>query len=175
MISPDQPDNVDEVFEQLFADYQQPILNYLYRMVSERCKAEELTQDTFVKAYRALPRLPANANRRAWLYRIATNTAYDCLRRRRLLKWLPLAENRVSLPAEGDPADRIDEREAVQASLSQLEPMYRAPLVLYSVQGHNVREIAEMLGISEGAVKTRLYRAREKFRQVYGEEQAHAL
>ena len=167
--------DIDREFEQLFVDHQTPIFNYLYRMVGDPSKAEELTQDAFIKAYRAMPRLPADANIRAWLYRIATNTAYDHLRRRRLIRWLPLLDDRAASPESSNPASTMGDVEAVQRSLEQLSPDYRAPLVLYSIQGYSVREIAEMLGISEGAVKTRLCRAREKFREVCGEYESDRM
>ncbi len=75
---------IDALFERLFDEYRQPLLNYLYRLLGEAERAEEVCQDVFVRAYRALPRLPQGANHRAWLYRIATNAATDCYRRRRL-------------------------------------------------------------------------------------------
>lgn len=162
--------DLDAAFEQLFNTYQQPILNYLYRLLGDVERAEELTQDVFLKAYRALSGLPADANQRAWLYRIATNTAYDLLRRSRLLQWLPLLEERELPTAEGSPEERTGEQQAVQKALAQLPLGYRAPLILFSVQGYSIKEIGEMLGLSEGAVKTRLCRARERFREVYGEK-----
>ena len=164
----DQQAEIDVLFEQLFADYRQPILNYLYRLVGDSARAEELAQETFVKAYRALARLPANANRRAWLYRIATNCGYDHLRRRRLIEWLPLMERDSTLADQSDPGAAAGEQDAVQRALAQLPPGQRAVLILFSVQGYSTKEIGEVLGISQGAVKTRLCRAREKFRQVYG-------
>ena len=78
-------------------------------------------------------------------------------------------EDRAAAPEQSNPASMVDDREAVQQGLEELALDYRAPLVLYSVQGYSVREIAEILGISEGAVKTRLCRARAKFREVFGE------
>ena len=84
----ERPSRSDTLFEQLFRDYRQRILNYVYRLVGDGALAEDLTQQAFVKAYQALPRMPADANRRSWLYRIATNTCYDHLRRKRLLQWL---------------------------------------------------------------------------------------
>lgn len=166
----DQQAEIDAVFEQLFRDYQRPILNYLYRLVGDAARAEELTQDAFVKAYRALHRLPPDANRRAWLYRIATNTAYDQLRRRRLIQWLPLLEQDSPSLIQNGPEDPTGAQDAIRRALAQLPNDYRVPLILYSVQGYSTKEIGEMLSISQGAVKTRLCRAREKFRQVYGEE-----
>lgn len=166
---------LDTLFEDMFREYQQPILNYLYRLVGDAVRAEELTQDAFVKAYRALHRLPADANSRGWLYRIATNTAYDYLRRRRIVQWVPLLEKDYSLLAKDGPESTIAEQGAVQRSLSKLPLSYRVPLILYSVEGYSVNEIGEMLGISQGAVKTRLCRAREKMRKVFREESSGAL
>lgn len=164
----DQQARSDAVFEQLFTDYRQPILNYVYRLVGDGEIAEDLTQRVFVKAYRALHRLPADANRRAWLYRIATNASYDHLRRRRLVQWLPLLEWDRRSDAQRSPEDDASQRDAVQRALASLPPDHRAVLILYSVQGYSTVDIAEMLGISRGAVKTRLFRAREKFREAFG-------
>jgi RNA polymerase sigma-70 factor (ECF subfamily) len=161
----------DALFERLFAEFSAPILSYLYRMLGDRSQAEDLAQDVFVRAYRALPGLPADANYRAWLYRVATNRAYDLLRRRRLITWLPLQE-REAMPAQDSSPQKDD---AVQRALLQLSPRYRVPLILYCVQGYSTAEIAHMLGISVGAVKTRLYRAREAFRQCYAKEQPNGM
>ena len=166
----DQQARTEAVFEQLFRDYRQPILNYIYRLVSDSALAEDLTQQAFVKAYRALPRLTAEANRRAWLYRIATNTSYDYLRRRRLVRWLPLLERDSPSLIDKGPDGPAIQQDAVQRTLACLSPDYRAVLILYCVQGYATTEISQILGISQGAVKTRLCRARERFRQAYAEE-----
>lgn len=166
----DRQADIDAAFERLFNGYQRPIFNYVYRLLGDAARAEELTQDVFVKAYRALPRLPTDANHRAWLYRIATNAAYDQLRRRRLIQWLPLAERDRSSTLDNDVEGKLGESDAVQSALAKLPARHRAVLILFSVQGYSTREIGNMMGISSGAVKTRLYRARERFRQVYGED-----
>jgi RNA polymerase sigma-70 factor (ECF subfamily) len=160
----------DAVFEQLFREYRQPILNYVYRLVGDAARAEELTQQAFIKAYRALPGLPDDANRRAWLYRIATNTAYDYLRRRRLVRWLPLQQGDAIVGPDKGPDDDVSQHDALTRALAALAPIYRSVLILYSVEGYSTVEISSMLGISQSAVKTRLCRAREAFRQAYGEE-----
>jgi RNA polymerase sigma-70 factor (ECF subfamily) len=165
------PAGREATFEQLFHNYQQSIYVYLCRLVGDQKQAEDLTQDTFVKAYRALPRLPADANVKAWLYRIATNTALDWLRRRRLVSWLPLFE-RDNHPAVCTAfADTSLESVAVQQALGRLPVRYRAPLVLYACQGLSTQEIADILELSRSAVKTRLFRAREKFRRLYTPEE----
>jgi len=160
----------DALFEQLFRDYRQPILNYVYRLVGDGPSAEELTQQAFLKVYGALPRLPADANRRAWVYRIATNTCYDYLRRRRLVQWLPLQQRDSGSFVDRGPEGHTSQEVAVQRTLARLPPGDRAVLVLYGVEGYSTVEIGQMLGISPGAVKTRLCRARERFRQAYVKE-----
>jgi len=151
--------DLDATFEALYQAYGEPLLNYLYRLLGGRDEAEEAMQDTFIKAYRALGRLPQDANVRAWLYRIATNTARDRLRRRRLIQWLPLQDtDRGDTPLDR-PAALASDQVDVGRALALLAPGYREPLILYTVQGYDTAEIAEMLGISRSAVKKRLVRA----------------
>lgn len=164
----------EAVFERLFQDHQRSIYIYLCRLVRDQKQAEDLTQDAFVKAYRALDRLPAEANVRAWLYRIATNTALDWLRRRRLISWLPLFEWDPHPATSTSFAESSLESVAVQQALSRLPARYRVPLVLYACQGLSTQEIADILSISRGAVKTRLFRAREKFRRLYASEEVES-
>jgi RNA polymerase sigma-70 factor (ECF subfamily) len=154
-------------FERLFNAYQQPILNYLYRLAGDLARAEDLAQETFIKVYRALPSLPADANERAWVYRIATNTARDWHRRRRLIQWLPLLGHERDHSPGADPAGETVEAQAIQQALAQLPAGYREPLILYTMQGFSTAEISDILGISQSAVKVRLFRAREMFRQAY--------
>jgi RNA polymerase sigma-70 factor (ECF subfamily) len=153
-------------FETLFASYQRPLLNYLYRLVGDSARAEELCQETFTRAYRARRSLEQVQNARAWLYRIATNAARDHLRRRRLLAWLPLFDDDPVLSVE-DPEADASETQAVRSALLKLGPDLRAPLVLYTCQELSTQEIAAILGISREAVKQRLVRARLRFKQVY--------
>lgn len=158
---------IDARFEQLFGEYHSEIYVYLCRLAGDERQAEDLVQDAFVKAYRALARLPEEANARAWLYRIATNTALDWHRRRRLISWLPLFERDRHPAVRFSFAESLLEGVAVQQALAHLPPRYRVPLVLYACQGLSTQQIADVLQISRGAVKTRLYRAREKFRRLY--------
>jgi RNA polymerase sigma-70 factor (ECF subfamily) len=158
-------------FEQLFGEYHSEIYVYLCRLVGDERQAEDLMQDAFVKAYRALARLPEEANARAWLYRIATNTAMDWFRRRRLISWLPLFDRDHHPAVHSSHDESLLESVAVQQVLARLPARYRVPLVLYSCQGLSTQEIAQILQVSRGAVKTRLYRAREKFRRLYAPEE----
>jgi RNA polymerase sigma factor (sigma-70 family) len=163
----------DTLFESLFGSYRQPIYSYLYRLVGNLDPAEELLQQGFVNAYRALPRLATDANHKAWLYRIATNAARDYFRRQRLRRWLPFhdedetdTDSKSEAAEQGEDVDRELAIE-VQEALLKLPLNYREPLLLYSVHEMTTAEIAKTLGIGNSAVKMRLMRARELFKRVY--------
>ena len=163
-------DEDTDLVARLFGEHQAAIFAYVWRLVGDRQWAEDLTQETFLRVFDARDRLAEVANPRAWLYRIAKNTSFNALRRRRRFAWLPW--NPFSAPAfhEPDALEQIGRRSAVEAALAALPAKYRAPLLLYAHYGFTVSEAAEALAINEGAVKTRLYRAREMFRQAYERE-----
>ncbi len=159
---------IDALFDDMFARYHGPIYGYILGMVGNPEQAQDLAQDTFVKAYKALPTthdlvLPA------WLYRIATNTALDALRHRRRLTWLPFApgdDERLPAP-DVDLPTHIAEQEAVRHALAKLTPPQRACLLLRARDGLSIDEIAHALSMSKGNVKITLYRAKERFRAAY--------
>lgn len=154
----------------LFDQYRSAIFAYVWRLVGEREWAEELTQETFLRVFSARQQLAGVTNRRAWLYRIATNLCFNALRRRRRFAWLPWQVEQVPLLRAPDAAEQIGRRDAVESAFAALPPKYRAPLLLFAHYGFDISEVAEALAISEGAVKTRIYRAREMFREAYERE-----
>jgi RNA polymerase sigma-70 factor (ECF subfamily) len=162
-------------FEQWFAQYQLPLLDYLYGMTRDREWAADLVQETFLNAYAAGAAPTAIANPRAWFYRIATNTALTALRRRKRLAWLPLPASesssgsgssdrwtRPELPdfSGQDIAANVAERDAVWKTLAALPPRWRSVLLLQATAGFEVREIATQLGLSEANVRKILFRAK---------------
>lgn len=156
----------------LFERYHEPVFAYLYRLVDDAEWAHDLTQEAFLRLHQTRHRLAEVENERAWIYRIASNLAFNALKRRRRFVWLPWREGDARQPEAlmtGDLAGRVERQRRVAAALAALSPTYRAPLLLYSHFGFSVREVAEALTLSEGAVKTRLFRAREMFREAYGE------
>lgn len=152
---------------QLFDHYSDAIFAYLYRLVGNRDVAEELAQETFLRAHSTRQRLAQAVNQRAWLYRVATNAAFDHLRRGRRFAWLPWSRVDDLHIAQPDITESANQRDAVERALLSLPAAYRAPLLLHSYDGLSVLEVAETLGISEGAVKMRLRRAREMFKKAY--------
>jgi RNA polymerase sigma-70 factor (ECF subfamily) len=155
---------------QLFDHYSDAIFAYLYRLVGNREVAEELAQESFLRAYNARRRLMQAANQRAWLYRVATNAAFDHLRRGRRFAWLPWSSLDELRAPQPDVADAANQRDALEHAFQALPVDYRAPLLLHCYDGLSVAEVADALGISEGAVKMRLRRAREMFRRAYNPE-----
>ena len=156
-------------FERIYDDYKTPIYNYIYHLVGNREQADDLTQDTFLKAFKALPKMDGSLKLSAWLYRIATNTAYDALRRRKLIAWLPW-QDLDHEPADvesADPQETIGTSELVHAALKRMPKHYRAALLLYTQEGYSYAEIAKTLNIAESGVKMYLSRARHSFREHY--------
>jgi RNA polymerase sigma-70 factor (ECF subfamily) len=150
---------------QLFEQHHAALFTYIYRLVDDWELAHDLAQETFYQLIRTSQRLAQVENPRAWAYRIASHVAFNALKRRRRFAWLPLSASHEVAWEES--AEHVDRRTDVERALARLSPDYRAPLLLYSYHGFSVREVAEALQIGESAVKNRLYRAREMFRQVY--------
>jgi RNA polymerase sigma-70 factor (ECF subfamily) len=137
------------------------ILRYCRRLAKSGEAAEELMQETFMRALRArgAPRDPNDARR--WLYRIATNATIDQLRRERILRFIPFAGH------EQAPEVGSDEDELVRGALRAIAPEQATALVLRLHEGFSPSEIAAMLGIGEAAVKSRLVRGRRRFIEAY--------
>ena len=168
-------------FEAIYSRYERRIYAFIYRLMGNAEDAYDLTQDTFVKAYMALPRTAPDLNLSAWLHRIASNACMDVLRRRKLIRWLPwetFDTNPAMEPAaDDDPVGDYNQAETsgeVQEVLSKLSPKHRMALVLKEYQGMSCDEIGEVMGASRSAVKSLLFRAREEFRQVYLARYGHA-
>jgi RNA polymerase sigma-70 factor (ECF subfamily) len=154
-------------FERLFERYHAAILNYIHRMVGDRALAEDLTQDAFIKAYRALPSTRPDLAFKAWLYRIATNTAISHLRRRKLVKWIPILSDQDH--ATDESVERsIGHKHDVEQALAKIPQHYAAALLLRHYQGLSLAETAQALEITENAAKLRLFRARKAFAAAYG-------
>ncbi len=158
-------------FDRLFSEYQHSVFNYVLRMVGDRDRAEDITQDTFVKAYRKLHTLTDEVSTRSWLYRIATNTAIDEMRRRRFFFTTATPPDRADHRPGPDAqamASMLDD--SVQRALMRLRPNHRQCLVLSDIEDMSGQQIAEVMGLSYGAVRTLLCRARGEMRRHLAEE-----
>jgi RNA polymerase sigma-70 factor (ECF subfamily) len=160
-------------FAELFARYERRIYAFVYRMMGDADDAFDLTQETFLKAFRALGRTDAELNVNAWLHRIASNACMDVLRRRQRLRWLPwdgAKHERASSRREDDPEDTLlgdETQRAVARVLQAMSPRNRQALILREYEGLSYQEIAAVVGLSIPAVKSLLHRARQELRERY--------
>ncbi len=166
-------------FERILEQHYRHVYRILYRMVGNAEEAADLTQDVFVRIYRALPRLRAEGASTAWVCRIAVNVGVDHLRRcRRSLVAYSLdagtgdaadaGTNGALREASVDPAElaeREEQRSTIRSAIAELPTDYRDVLALHHLEGMQVDEMAQRLGIPVGTVKSRLSRARNALRR----------
>lgn len=157
-----------EAFRQLVEAYQTPA----YRLTARMCgpdSAEDVTQEAFLAAWRALPEFRGDCRFSTWLYRLVSNAAIDCLRREKKHRDTDDVDD-LELPDGGpspqEQAERSDTRDAVRRALDRLSPEHRQVLLLRFMQELDYGEIARALNVSEGTVKSRINRAKSKLREV---------
>ncbi len=154
-----------QAFAQLVAAYQGPVFNLAYRMLGNAVEAEDAAQETFVRMYTKLHTYQPERKLSSWVLSIASHYCIDRLRRRHG-DWLSLDEEPVATmlpshaPGPEDLAQRAEVREDVQRLLDQLPPPYRVPLILRYWYDLSYAEIADVMGLTVQAVKSRLHRAR---------------
>jgi RNA polymerase sigma-70 factor, ECF subfamily len=148
-----------DAFEELVRRYQTSIYRVALRMLGSRADAQDAVQETFVRAWRALPRFRHDSAISTWLYRIVTRRALDRIASRRSTGTL----DEVEVEAGPDPAQAAEHQErlrAVTGAIANLPPDQRAALVLREFEGLSYQEVAQVLGASVPAIKTRIHRAR---------------
>ena len=163
--------NVND-FEKLVTAYEKNVYNIALRMVGDPDDAAEMTQETFIKAYRALSSFRGDSKFSSWLYRIASNVCLDFLRSRSRHPQVSLStvdeDDRATfeLPdMRQNPEEQLMKKlgmEAVRRGLEQLPEQQRQILVLRELGGLSYAELAQTLGLEEGTVKSRIFRARKR-------------
>lgn len=152
-------------FAWLVQRYQAPVYNLCYRMLSNPDQAADAAQETFLRAYSRLKTFEDGRKFSSWLLSIASHFCIDCLRRRRFT-WVDIDEMASILPSQQhdeqpeEVALRNESEETIQRLLNTLPPDYRTVVVLYYWYRLSYEEMAQTLGLSEPAIKSRLHRAR---------------
>ncbi len=150
--------------------HERRIYNLCLRMVGDVDDASDATQDAFLTAYRRLSSFRGEAAFTTWLHRVAVNASYDLLRKRGRAPVLsndrPVEEERVA-PAP-DHADETTDAIEVQRALLAIPEEFRAPLVLHDAQDVPVQQVADILGVPVGTVKSRLHRGRVALARALG-------
>ena len=165
----------DAAFAEIVRRYRNQITNYVYRMTNDYDLAVDLAQETFMRVYAAAERYQTSYAFSTYIYRIATNLAISELRRRKRRKLISLSSFfgerespsdscELDMPDKGPLQDvtfvEDERRAAVARAIATLPEKYRAPLVLRDVEERSYDEIATILGMNEGTVKSRINRAR---------------
>lgn len=153
--------------EDLFARHHDEIYGYLVRMLHDPELAADLTQDAFVKAFRAQHTLQDPANARAWLYQIARRVALDDIRHRRVIRFVPwTGESHGAAPSAEHVVMAACGSEELQRALDRIPERHRSALVLAELHDLTGLELAAALGVSHLAARALLSRARRSLRQV---------
>lgn len=155
-------------FSDILNTYQLPVTRYLYRLTGDYEIARDLAQDTFIKVYKNIEKTKTDLKLQAWIYRIATNTAFQHHRRKKIIRFIPFETMTKTEPGGNrkNPYDPV-EGMAIKETLENIPYKLRICVVLYYVEGFKCWEIAETLGISETAVRKRISRGAGFFRKLY--------
>ena len=166
-----------DAFEQLLLEHQKNVYNLCYRMAGNPDDAMDLSQETFLRAWRCLDQYQFASAFSTWLYRLCSNICIDFLRRRRRQQTVPLTfkdadgeEQTYAVPdAQPLPEEQVElklTRETLAAAMAQLLPEHRAVLQLRVVNEMSYEQIADVLDIQIGTVKSRLSRARNQLKKI---------
>ncbi|TET23013.1 MAG: sigma-70 family RNA polymerase sigma factor [Candidatus Stahlbacteria bacterium] len=150
---------------ELVRRYQGPIFAYIYRWLRNRADAEDLTQDVFLKMFKALGTYSRKSSFRAWLYRIARNRVIDHLRRK---KPAAIDIDGMVIAGEDSPVeayDRSTTAETLDEAIGELQPIYSEVLLLRHKNELTYEEIVDATGLALGTVKARLHRGRALLRK----------
>lgn len=171
-------------FDELVTRHRARIFAMIRNMTHNEAEAWDLSQEVFIKAWKALPRFEARARFSTWLYRIAHNLVYDWARKRKLesageLNDEIFATERIdpsstTTPSQAQRPDqqlhRSELREKIEAALAKLSIHHRQVIVLKDVQGLAYKEIADVMDCSMGTVMSRLHHARKKLQTMLQDE-----
>jgi len=174
----------EAAYRELLTRYERPVFSLIFRMVRDRETAEDLAQETFIKVLNNLDRYSPEFKFSSWLFKIANNLTIDHLRRRRVdtisIEGAPDAVTAESARATSiavvsageSPLEELESRElgsAIERAIGKLRPEYRACIMLRHVEDKSYEEIAEIVKLPLGTVKTYIHRARHELRAALGE------
>lgn len=164
-------------FQVLFEKYRGMVARIVFSIVKEETHVEDTVQDVFLLLHKNLSKFRGHSALKTWIYRITVNEALRTVNRAK--RWVAMPEGEVEpsqIPStivvfnRGDSPERVmvegERRELIQRALTNLKPQHRIALTLYYLEDLNVQEIAEVLEIPEGSVKSRLFYARESLKKV---------
>lgn len=159
------------VIQKLYGSYSDNIYNFILLMIGDRHQAQDLMQDTFLRAFKSIPNFEGKSSEKTWLFRIARNVTVDFIRRKKLVSFVRGNFN-ISPTQELLPEELLRLEESTRElyfALSKLKQDYRLVIILRKVKELSIAETAQVLGWSEGMVKTTLIRALNSLKKVMEE------
>ena len=158
-------------FGRLVQRYERRVVKVIRRFMPDQDMAQDLAQDTFLKAFDRLEQFDPSRRFGPWLFRIAVNTTYDHLRKiKRKGRWALFSEageDRIPDPEAADPRGDMDLSQEVQAVLADVPETYRTVLVLRDLEGFSTSEVAAVTERSEATIRWRLAEARRMFKEAW--------
>lgn len=161
-------------FSELVRRHKRAVTGLIHQRLRDVHRTLDVSQEVFLKVYRNLPRYEQRGRFRAWVLKIAANASLDALREKRPRSIVYLEQIRGHAPSASETLEIRERRQAVQDTLDDIEETFRVPLALRDIEGLSYEEIAEVLGVAIGTVKSRVHRGRERFRAKYLIRQARS-
>ena len=174
----------EDAYRELIKRYERPVYSLIYRMVRDNETAEDLAQETFIKVLNNIDRYRPEFKFSSWLFKIANNITIDHLRRRQLdtisIEGAPdavtgerMRATAIAVASGGEsPLEELESRElgaSIEEAIAKLRPEYRACIILRHVEDYSYDEIAEIVKLPLGTVKTYIHRARQELREHLGD------
>lgn len=170
----------EKAYRELLGRFQRPVFSIIYRMIRDREQAEDLAQETFVRVFNNIDRYDPRYKFSSWIFKIATNLTIDHIRRKELdtvsidgsrnavtAEQIEATSITIASPDE-NPEELLEARqlgEEIESAIGKLRPEYRAAILLRHVDGREYQEIAEILSLPLGTVKTYIHRGRNELRE----------
>jgi len=155
-----------EAFATLVRRYERPVYHLAFRTLRDAEEARDVAQEAFFKAYRSLRTFRIGAKFSTWMYSIAYHACCDRLSRRKRFSGEELPESADPSPGPEPTVIALDEAQRLRDAIELLPEKYRVAITLYHLQGRQYEEIAAVLGLPLGTVKTHLFRAKEHLRRL---------
>ena len=170
----------EKAYRELLGRYQRPVFSIIFRMIRDREQAEDLAQETFVRVFNNIDRYDPRFKFSSWIFKIATNLTIDWIRKKELnTVSIDGSRNAVTpdqieatsitlASPDENPEELLEARQLgqeIEGAIGRLRPEYRAAILLRHVEGREYQEIAEILALPLGTVKTYIHRGRNELRE----------
>jgi RNA polymerase sigma-70 factor (ECF subfamily) len=156
-------------FREIVIHFDSGLRSIAFRLLRDRDLMDDVLQEVYLKAFRALPAFNCDSRLSTWLYRITYNACLDELRSAGTREWVEFDDESHGVTTP-DPGDGVSDRMLVDEAISQLSPGYQAVLILVDGQGFDYQAAGEVLGVAEGTVASRLHRARQAMYRILNTE-----